>query len=103
MILDDEEKEAKATIAQQQHDVKVQAKAVAAAPPAGVVGAQCQSGTCCDKTTFKFLYFFFFLSFSLSFSLSLIILLFLHVHNFIHTNALTIDMTNIPKHIFCCF
>lgn len=56
MIVDDEEKEAKATIAQQEHEVKVKAKAAAAAPPAGIVGAQCQSGACCDKSTFKFLY-----------------------------------------------
>ena len=55
VILDDEEKEAKATIAQQEHEVKVKAKAAAAAPPAGIVGAQCQSGACCDTKTFKFL------------------------------------------------
>jgi len=54
-ILDDEEKAAQNTIAEQQHEAKVLAKAAAAAPPVGLVGAQCSKGSCCDSKAFKFL------------------------------------------------
>jgi len=55
IILDDEERSAQNTIAEQAHQAKVVAKAAAAAPPVGIVDAQCSKGACCNSNTFKFL------------------------------------------------
>jgi len=54
-IIDDEEKSAQETIAVQNHQAKVAAKAKAAEPPVGISNAKCGQGACCDKTSFQFL------------------------------------------------